>query len=181
MMATYRRFIDSYRLLPLLLAFSFLVTACGQAPQPTATLTPAPTAAQPTPTVTLPPTAAPTSTPVIGGVDLDMELPEGDPERGRARAIQFRCAICHIQGAYGPSFDAAEGLPNVMERGEVRMADPAYEGDASTNREYLIESILLPEVYDIPGNWPEPMDTNYGDLLTEQDLADILVWMSTFE
>jgi hypothetical protein len=191
--AIYDRFIERYRLLSLLLAFSFLVTACGQTAQPTATMTPAPTsaqptptvtlaptAAQPTPTVTLPPTAAPTPTPVVGGVDLNMELPEGDPERGLSRAIQFRCAACHTL-AYGPSFDAAEGMPNIMERGEVRMADPAYGGAASTNREYIIESIFLPEVYDIPGNWPEPMPTDYSDLLTEQDLADILVWLSSFE
>jgi hypothetical protein len=118
---------------------------------------------------------------VIGGVNLDIELPEGDAERGRTRAIQFRCAGCHNQGARGPRFDAAEGLPSIMERGEVRMADPAYEGTASTNREYIIESILLPEAHDIPGNWPEAMPTDYGDLLTEQDLADIFVWMSSFE
>jgi hypothetical protein len=179
-MALHNRFIDKHRLLPLLLAFSFLVTACGQTPQPAATVTPAPTAAQPTPTATPPPTAAPTPTPVVGGVDLNMELPEGDPERALSRAIQFRCAGCHTR-AYGPSFDATEGMPNIMERGEVRMADPAYGGAASTNREYIIESIFLPEVYDIPGNWPEPMPTDYSDLLTEQDLADILVWMSSFE
>jgi mono/diheme cytochrome c family protein len=191
-MAIYNRFIDRYRLLPLLLAFSFLVTACGQTAQPAATMTPAPTAAQPTATMTLPPTAAqptptmtlaptaaPTSTPVIKSA-LDIELPEGDSERGLSRAIQFRCAGCHGR-AYGPSFDAAEGLPSIMERGELRMADPAYEGSASTNREYIIESVLLPEVYAIPGNWPEPMPTDYGDLLTEQDLADIFAWMSSFE
>jgi len=118
---------------------------------------------------------------VTGGVDLNMELPEGNPERGLSRAIQFRCAVCHTQGAFGPRFDAAEGLPNIMERGEVRMADPAYGGAASTNREYIIESIFHPEVYDISGNWPEPMPTDYSDLLTEQDLADILTWLSSFE
>jgi len=179
-MAIFSRLVDSYRLLPLLVAFSFLVTACGQTAQPAATMTPAPTAAQPTSTATPTPTAAPTPTPVIGGVNLDMELPEGDPERGLSRAIQHRCAGCHSR-AYGPSFNAAEGLPSIMERGEVRIADPAYEGAASTNREYIIESVLLPEVYDIPGNWPEPMPSDYGDLLTEQDLADIFIWLSTFE
>jgi hypothetical protein len=72
-------------------------------------------------------------------------------------------------------------MPRILERGEVRMADPAYEGAASTNREYIVESILLPEVYAIPGNWPGTMPTDYGDLLTEQDLADIFVWMGSFE
>jgi hypothetical protein len=75
----------------------------------------------------------------------------------------------------------AEGLPSIRERGELRIADPAYDGTASTNREYIIESVLLPEVYAIPGDWPEAMPTDFGDLITEQDLADIVVWLSTFE
>ena len=179
-MAIFNILIGRYRLLSTLLAFSFLVTACGQAAQPTATVTPAPTPAQPTATMTLAPTATPTPTPVIES-DWDLELPEGNAERGQSRAIQFRCAVCHIQGARGPSFNAAEGMPNIMERGDLRIADPAYEGSASTNREYLIESVFLPEVYLIPGNWPEAMPTDYGDLMTEQDVADILVWMGTFD
>jgi hypothetical protein len=69
----------------------------------------------------------------------------------------------------------------MLERGEVRIADPAYEGSASTNWEYIIESILFPEVYVVPGSWVEPMPTDFSDRLTEQDLADILAWMDTFE
>lgn len=69
----------------------------------------------------------------------------------------------------------------MLERGELRIADPAYAGTAATNREYIIESIRFPEVYVVPGNWVESMPTDYGDLLTEQDLADILAWLDTFE
>jgi hypothetical protein len=117
----------------------------------------------------------------VAEIDLDMELPEGDSERGLSRAIQYRCAGCHNQGARGPSFGPVEGLPSMLERGELRIADPAYEGSASTNREYFIESVFLPEVHVIPGSWPEAMPTDYGDLMTEQDLADIFVWLETFE
>jgi hypothetical protein len=192
-MTIHDRIIDRYQLLPLLLAFSFLVSACGQSAQPTATMAPTPTSAQPTPTMTLPPTPAPptatmTPPPTAGPastsmpeVDLDVELPEGDSERGHSRAIQFRCAVCHIQGAFGPRFETAGGLPSILERGELRIADPAYEGSASTNREYIIESVLLPEVYVIPGEWVEKMPTDYADSLTEQDLADIMAWLGTFE
>jgi len=148
--------------------------------QPTATTTPPPTPAQPTATVTLPLTAAPISTPVIE-IDLDMELPEGDPERAQSRGIQFGCALCHVRGSEGPRFDSLEGLPSILERGELRMADPAYEGSASTNREYIIESILRPKVYAVPGDWPREMPTDYADRITEQDLADIFLWLSTFE
>ena len=192
-MTMHDRIIDRYRLLPLLLAFSFLVSACGQSAQPTANMSSPPTAAPPTATMTLPPTAAPptaTMTPLptsaptsipVPEVDLDIELPEGDSTRGKSRAIQFRCAVCHIQGAFGPRFETAGGLPSILERGELRIADPAYEGSASTNREYIIESVLLPEVYVIPGEWVEKMPTDYADSVTEQDLADIIAWLSTFD
>ena len=139
-----------------------------------------PTPAPPTATMTPPATSGPASTP-MPEVDLGIELPEGNSERGQSRAIQFRCAVCHIQGARGPRFDAAGGLPSNLERGELRIADPAYEGSASTNQEYVIESVLLPEVYVIPGEWVEQMPTDYVDLMTEQDLADITAWLSSFD
>jgi hypothetical protein len=192
-MAIHVRFIDRYRLIPLLLSFSFLATACVQTAQPAATTAPAPTPAPSTATMTLPPTAAPptaamtsapiaalTTTPVME-IDLDMELPEGDPDRSQSRAIQFGCVRCHNQGARGPGFGASAGLPSILERGELRIADPAYQGSASTNREYIIESIFLPEVYVVAGNWPEGMPTDFAYRLTEQDLADIFVWAKTFE
>jgi hypothetical protein len=68
-----------------------------------------------------------------------------------------------------------------MERGEIRMADSAYVGEASTNQEYILESILLPEVYLVDGDWYEFMTPDFGKLLTKQDLADLIAWMSTFE
>jgi mono/diheme cytochrome c family protein len=172
------RRIATARLVPLLLAFSFLVAACGQSAAPSATVTPPPTAAPPTATTAPSPTAAPTSTPVPE-VDLAIDLPDGDPERGKVLAIQLTCAICH--GTHGPGLGAAPGLPRIMERGELRIADPAYEGNASTIREYLIESILLPKVYVVPGDWPVSMPTDFGDRLTDQDLADILAWLDTVE
>jgi hypothetical protein len=187
------RFIGHYRLLPLLLSFSFLATACVQTAPPTATMAPASTPAPPTATMTLPPTAAPptatmtsapmaalTTAPVIE-IDLDMELPEGDPDRSQSRVIQFGCVRCHNQGARGPDFGASAGLPSILERGELRIADPAYQGNASTNREYIIESIFLPEVYVVAGNWPEGMPTDFAERLTEQDLADIFLWLGSFE
>jgi hypothetical protein len=166
-MTIFNRFIARFRVLPLLLAFSFIVAACGQAAQPTATMTP-------------PPTSAPTSTPVIE-IALDFELPEADPEVGLNRAVKFRCFGCHVQNPNGLRFDSAEDLPSIMERGVQRIADPAYEGTASTNLEYIFESILLTEIYIVPGDWEKAMPTYLGDIMTEQDLADVIAWMSTFE
>jgi len=187
------RFITRFRVLPLLLAFSFIVAACGQAAQPSATMTlpptsppptatmkPTPTSVPPTATMTLPPTSEPTSTPVIE-IDLDIKVPEGDSERGRKIALKFTCIGCHVNNPNFIHFDSAEDLPSIMERGEVRIADPAYEGKATTNLEYIIESILLPDIYVVPGDWEETMSPFLSDKMTEQDMADVIAWMSTFE
>ena len=176
-----------------LLALSLLVAACGQAAQPTATATlaptpvpptatlmPDPTPAPPTATMTLPPTSPPEPTP-LPEIDLNMELPEGDPARGRGRALSFGCMGCHQDATYAPVFEAAEGLPSMAERGEMRIADPAYEGQATTNREYILESILLPQVYIVPGEWGDPMPTTYAARMTDQELAQILAWLETLE
>jgi hypothetical protein len=187
------RRIATVRLLPLLLAFSFLVAACGQSAAPTATVTPPPTAAPPTATpapspTPAPPTAtpepsptpAPTSTP-MPEIDLSIELPGGDPEVGRKVALKYQCYSCHVKNQTGPSFETAEGLPRIIERGEVRIADPAYAGRATTNQEYILESILLPEIYIVSGDWEVHMDKYLRNRITEPDLAEILAWLDTFE
>jgi hypothetical protein len=63
------------------------------------------------------------------------------------------------------------------------LADPAYEGRTTTNREYVIESIMLPEVFIVPGEWhnPNPMPTDFHERMSDTDLADILGWLNTFE
>lgn len=151
----------------ILIAFSMIIAACG-------------TAAQPAAAEALPPTSAPTSPPVVE-IALDIELPEADTEVGLSRAVKFRCFACHVQESDSPLFDSAEDLPRIMERGTVRIADPAYQGNATTNMEYIIESILLPEIHLYPGEWEKVMPTYFGDIMTEQDLADVIYWMGTFE
>jgi hypothetical protein len=88
--------------------------------------------------------------------------------------------------AFRPRFESGDGLPKILERGEMRMADPAYEGSATTNEEYIIESIVLPDVYVIEGGRKDAVGEvivmpAYGDSMTAQDMADILLWLDTFE
>jgi hypothetical protein len=156
-----------FQAIPLLLSLTLIIAACGQAAQPAATETP-------------PPTSAPTSPPVVE-IALDIDLPEADPEVGLNRAVKFRRFGCHVDLSNGLPFDSTEDLPSIMERGEVRIADPAYEGTASTNLEYIFESILLTEIYIVPGDWEKAMPTYLGDIMTDQDLADVIAWMNTFE
>lgn len=116
-------------------------------------------------------------------VDLDIELPEGDPLRGRNAAVKYRCFGCHIDSApeYGPQFASTEELPGILERGVVRIADPSYGGQATTDFQYIIESIYLPEVHIIEGDWEESMPITFPLRITEQELANIIAWMGTIE
>jgi len=72
-------------------------------------------------------------------------------------------------------------LPVINERGEIRIADPAYQGIATDNQEYILESILYPDAYQVAGNWDEEMPIYLADIMTEQELADILAWINTLE
>jgi hypothetical protein len=191
------------RQLPFLIALLLLIAACGQPSQPAATAEPtataAPATAEPTSTTeptattepataeptatTQPATAEPTAT-ALPVIDLDMQLPEGDATRGFPTAVRNRCQPCHANPNYpsfGPRFESSAELPRVWERGELRLADPMYEGSATTNWEYIIESTLLPEAYLVPGEWEEAMPTYYADRIEDQDLADIIAWMATCE
>lgn len=185
-----------YRLFPFLLTAATLLYACGVQTTPAPTTTPS---ALPSPTVTTPiktdinivkatlaPTATLTAIPsptkrVPVGTDIKVELPEGDLERGESQAIRKNCVHCHVD-RIATRLESDGVMPNITERGEIRMADPAYNGNATTNEEYILESILLPEIYIVPGTPKDAeMPTNYDELLTKQDLADILVWLGTFE
>ena len=147
---------------------------------PVATDTPAPTET-PQATDTPPPTETPEPTP-MPEVNLAPDLPEGDTLRGRNAAVRYRCHGCHLDpGEYGPQFAAFEDLPHIMERGELRIAAPGYEGRAATNLEYIIESIFLPEIHLIEGEWEEAMPTTFLIRMTDQELANILAWMEAIE
>ena len=155
-------FVYIFKYLPLMLVLLF-ITACGSI--------------MPTPTPT--PTPLPTSTP-FPEINLDKELPAGDPEAGYLIAIRYRCHGCHENEShpdYGPRFRVDSELPFILERGTMRIKAPDYEGRATTNQEYIIESIFLPEAYIVPGEWKEPMPTTFQQRMSNQELADILAWI----
>ena len=161
-------FVYIFKYLPLMLVF-LIITACGSImpiPIPTPTLTP-----------------LPTSTP-FPEINLDMELPEGDPEAGYLIAIRYRCHGCHMNEEHptsGPRFTSEGEMPFVLERGTLRLALSEYEGRATNNQEYMIESIYQPEAYIVPGEWKEPMPTTFQQRMSEQELADILAWIATLK
>lgn len=116
--------------------------------------------------------------------ELQKDYAGGDALAGELIAIDRNCRDCHANnlhpGARGPHFPATDELPAILERGDLRLSDPAYEGQAATNEEYLIESILLADAYVVPGDWKVPMQSFHGQL-TDAELADILAWLGRFE
>jgi len=163
-----RYFVYTFKYLPLMMVL-LIITACESiAPTPT-----------PTPTQTL----LLTSTP-FPEIDLDVELPDGNAEAGYLIAIRYRCHGCHVNEehpTYGPRFTSEGEMPFVLERGFLRLALSEYEGRATNNQEYMIESIFQPEAYNVPGEWKESMPTNFQQRMTDQELADILAWIATLE
>jgi hypothetical protein len=176
------------------LVFSISIAACGSAAQSAAMSVSLPTEVvvlseptqTPVPTMTI--TSAATNTPKptrLAEIDLRITLPPGDPERGfQIAASSFGCYSCHANDNFpdsGPRFATSEELPFIMERGELRLALPEYEGKATNNMEYMIESIFLLEAYIVPGEWPDEMSPVYRLTMSDQDLADILAWIDTLE
>ena len=72
-------------------------------------------------------------------------------------------------------------MPVINEQGEIRIADPAFQGIAPDNQETILESILYPDAYQAAGDWDEEMPIYLADIMTEQELADILAWINTLE
>lgn len=176
------------------LVLSISIAACGSAAQSAAMSVSLPTDVvvlsepiqTPVPTMTITPAATNTPKPTRSAeIDLKITLPPGDPERGfQIAASGFGCYGCHANDKFpdsGPRFAASEDLPFIMDRGELRLALPEYEGKATTNMEYMIESIFLPEAYIVPGEWPDEMSPVYRLIMSDQDLADILAWIGTLE
>lgn len=156
----------------MLLAFVLLVSACSAAGE----------ASSPSPVPTDQPESTQRRLPryPFDRPDISMTLPEGDPEHGEKVALAKVCITCHVNSDGPPRFGADNDLPAIWERAAQRIEDPAYTGSATTPQEYLIESITDPRIYEVDGDWPESMADNYYDL-PEQDLADLIAWMLTFE
>ena len=72
-------------------------------------------------------------------------------DRGLEVYRESFCGICHAlaaadtHGTFGPPHDSLGVIA------AARLQDPNYRGNAGTAREYLLESILEPQVYIVPG------------------------------
>jgi mono/diheme cytochrome c family protein len=87
------------------------------------------------------------------------------------------CAVCHTipgvagaDGRVGPKLVLGTTAPQ-------RLADPTYKGSARTVREYIVESILSPGAYVVPGFPPRAMPRWYGQKLSATALDKIAAYL----
>lgn len=123
---------------------------------------------------------APPEGPMMG-TDITVNLPEGDPDAGKALAeSSLGCSGCHLLSPVGPSWEATEGLPPIADRGAERIVQPDYAGEATTAEQYLVESVVQPNAYVVEGYQQGVMPANFGERITLQQMADLVSYMLTF-
>jgi mono/diheme cytochrome c family protein len=87
------------------------------------------------------------------------------------------CPVCHtIPGI--PGANGQVGPPLWLgDTGYARLKDPHYRGNAKTLREYIIESIVSPGSYVVPGYPQDTMPTWYGRKLSAGALDKIASYL----
>jgi hypothetical protein len=87
------------------------------------------------------------------------------------------CPVCHtIPGITGALGKVGPTLV-LGTTGPQRLADPSYRGTASTLREYVIESIITPGAYVVPGYPGGAMPRWYGQKLSAAALDKIAAYL----
>ena len=99
-------------------------------------------------------------------------LAVADPARGQQLTLQNACIGCHnldpnVQMA-GPTW------ANIANTAATRVAGESAE-------EYLYNSIVHPNDYLVEGYMAGVMLQNYGDTLSDQDIADIMAYLLTLQ
>jgi len=124
-------------------------------------------------------------TPVTGepmmGADIRVELPPGDPERGRALADgTLGCSVCHSLTPVGPAWAASGDQPGLGARAALRVEQADYAGGADTAEQYLFESVADPNAYLVTGFDAGVMLPDFAERITLQQMADLMAYMLSF-
>ena len=87
------------------------------------------------------------------------------------------CPVCHVV----PGISGANGRvgPPLLlgTTGPARLADPAYRGQAKTVHEYVVESVIEPGLFVVPGYPAGTMPTWYGVKLSALALEKIASYL----
>ena len=91
------------------------------------------------------------------------------------------CAVCHTVPGI-PGADGRVGPPLLLgSTGPARLADPAYRGQAKTVHDYVIESVIEPGVFVVPGYPAGTMPIWYGAKLSALALEKIASYLERQE
>ena len=138
-------------------------------PTTEATATEEPTA-EPTPTEAAPEAAADPLAGLPAGVAAAMA--DADPGRGEQLTLQNGCTGCH-------SLDPDATMVGPTWHNLAETAANRIEGQSAA--EYLYHSITDPNAYVVEGFPPNVMPQNYADILSDQDLADLITYLLNAE
>lgn len=87
------------------------------------------------------------------------------------------CAVCHTVPGI-PGADGRVGPPLLLgATGPLRLADPLYRGHAETVHQYVIESVVEPGVFVVPGYPANTMPVWYGAKLSALALEKIASYL----
>ncbi|MCC2640047.1 MAG: exported protein of unknown function, putative Cytochrome c [Nitrospira sp.] len=91
--------------------------------------------------------------------------------------VRAGCPACHqIPGIVGANGQVGPSLW-LGTTGEARLADPQYRGQAQTVRDYIVESIVSPGIYVLPGFPADTMPVWYGRRLSAAALDKIVSYL----
>ena len=121
--------------------------------------------------------SSPGSSPSAQSIDPNMvPLVTGD-EPIQEIFVRAGCPVCHqIPGIAGAKGQVGPPLW-LGKTGASRLSDPQYKGQAQTVREYVVESVVSPETYVVPGFPANTMPTWYGRKLSAGALAKIASYL----
>ena len=112
------------------------------------------------------------------GTDIAISLPPGDVDRGQDLSDgALGCSSCHVLTSVGPIWASEGSALAVGTRAAERIDQSDYNGTATSPEQYLIESVVLADIYVVEGFQASVMPGNYSERITLQDMADLLAYM----
>jgi mono/diheme cytochrome c family protein len=109
---------------------------------------------------------APTAETVVGTVPGEVDLGRGNPEEGRnvfMNVADPACSSCHTYGPAGSESDVGPNLGEVL---------------ADQDPEQILDSIVNPDAEITPGFADNLMPEDYAAKLSEQQLADLVAFLT---
>ncbi len=116
------------------------------------------------------------------GQDISVQLPAGNADAGKALTEgALGCAACHVLAEIGPPWAGNDTMDPLAIRAATRFQQSDYTGNATSEEQYLLESVIQPQIFIVQGYDQVQMPADFGDRITLQNMADLLAYMLTFK